>query len=103
MKKNNKTTNIHNIFRWILLVPVVLLTWYVVLKLLGPIPHLMFVWGFGNLWGYIETPAVIIGFFLPCIAVYFVAKAVAPKHKNIVGWCSLVLCFLYMVTLWLSK
>ncbi len=96
MKKNNT----YDVLRWVLLAPIVLLTWYIIMLLLAHIPHLMIAWGFENLWGYIEIPALIIGFLLPCIAVYFVAKYIAPKYKNIAGWSAVVFCPLCFFALW---
>ena len=96
MKKETKTNKTTDVLRWILLAPFVIATWYMVLFIVAPIPHLIYSLGWVKILEYLETPLFIIGgFVLPCIAVYFVAKYIAPKYKNIVGWSAVVFCALW--------
>ena len=86
-----------NIIRWVFLLPCVILTWHVLMFVFGAIPHLIYTWGWEKMLTYLEIPLVAIlgGFVLPCVAVYFVAKHIAPNHKKAAAWGSMALRVLW--------
>ncbi len=90
-----------NALRWLALVPAVLLTWYVFLRITGPIPHLMITWGLETVWAYLETPLTFIIPALICVLTYFVGKWIAPNHKKAAGWFAIAVPILYFIILWL--
>ncbi len=82
-----------NILRWILLVPAVLLAVYLVLLLSAYMTH--FIGGFEK----IKTPCLIVWFLIQSVVAYFVARYIAPTHKNIADWVSIILFPLFVISL----
>ena len=94
-----KNKNI-NVIRWILFGPAVLATWYVIVRAFGLIPHWLYRHGLEGLIARAEILlAIIFGFLLPCMVVYFVAKYIAPTHKKTAGWTAVVLCLIWKLLL----
>lgn len=89
MKKSVKNKNSKDIWRWVALAPVVCVTWWVVVILCSYLyswfytPNLLQYWG----------PLMLI--FLPSVAIFFVARWIAPKYKNITAVSAVVLCILW--------
>jgi hypothetical protein len=78
-----------DILRWVILVPAVYTTWFVV------------VMGFAFVFRRVpilwNSDLIVIDLFVcPSIAMFFVAKYIAPKYKNIVGWVAVALCALFV-------
>lgn len=94
-------SKVFDVLRWIALIPAVFLTWYLFLRIIGPIPHMMIMWGFAKTWSYLEPIMPFVAGILLCILTYFVGKWVAPNHKKVAGWCALALPPLYLLVLWL--
>ena len=93
MKEQNKQMDV---IRWVMLFPAVLVTWCICVPLLGWIPHLFYRWGWVKILEYSENIlAIVCGFLLPCIAMFFVARWIAPKYKNIAGWGAVAFCALW--------
>ena len=82
-----------NILRWILLVPAVLLSVYLVLLLSAYIAN--FIGDFEKF----KTSFLIIWFLVQSVVAYFVARYIAPTHKNIAGWVSIILFPLFVISL----
>ena len=100
MKKEIKTEQNKklDVLRWVVLVPVLSIVWYMTVIVLGYVPQLMYMWGWFKVLEYFEMLlAVLGGFVLPCIAVYYTAKYIAPKYKKTVGWCAVGFCVLWTV------
>ena len=90
--KKQKNDNI-NILRWILLVPVVLFSVYLVSLLSAYIAHFI-----GDV-EKIKTLFLIVWFLVQSVVAYFVARYIAPTHKNIAGWVSIILFPLFAISL----
>lgn len=90
-----KNKNI-NLIRWFLFGPAVLATWYLMILVFAMVPHWIYKMGWNKILEYAEIPlAIVCGFLVPCIVVYFVAKYVAPNHKKTAGWVAVVFCVLW--------
>jgi hypothetical protein len=90
--KKQKNDNL-NILRWILLVPAVLFTVYFVSVLSAYIAY--FIGDFEKF----KTPFLIIWFLVQSVVAYFIARYIAPTHKNIAAWVSIILFPLFAISL----
>ena len=87
MKKDKKSTNnvMLNVLRWVALVPVLCVVWWLVV-FCGMIVSRYSFMSVDTLW------LVVFMLVLPAVAIFFTAHFIAPKYKNIVGWISVLLC-----------
>ncbi len=98
MKKEIKKYDVKSILRWIALLPALAVTWYAVSMVSIEIESWM-----------VDIPAMTPGYallsvivtlaVLPSVAMFFVARFIAPKYKNISGISAVVLCILWVVFL----
>ena len=95
MKKSVKNKNSKDIWRWIVLVPAICVTWLVVVFGWAFIEGFLYRWEF---WQSLGESFIIVDFFiLPSITIFFVARWIAPKYKNITAISAVVLCILWGV------
>lgn len=98
MKKEIKKYDVKSILRWIALLPALAVTWYAVSMVSIEIESWM-----------VDIPAMTPGYallsvivtfiILPSIAMFFMAKFIAPKYKKISGMCAVGLCVLWVACL----
>ena len=82
-----------NIIRWTILFPTICIVWLLVMFLCIWIEGFFYspeLWmSFGNMFMLLDL------LIIPSIAIFFTARYIAPKYKNIVGIGSVVLCALW--------
>lgn len=95
MKKSVKNKNSKDIWRWVVLVPAICVTWLVVVFGWAFIEGFLYRWEF---WQSLGESFIIVDFFiLPSVAIFFVARWIAPKYKNITAISAGVLSVLWGV------
>lgn len=88
--KNSTKERNYNILRWAVLVPTVCIGWYLVASVCLSIEGLFYTPELWQSWGHIF---MILDFgAMPCIVMFFVARAIAPKYKNLMGCMAIILC-----------
>ena len=93
MKKSVKNKNSKDIWRWVVLAPVVWLAWVITVMLCAYVEGLFFS---AELWDELGVYLLISDFvILPSIAIFFVARWIAPKYKNITAISAGVLSVLW--------
>ena len=97
MKKEVKNSKKTDVLRWILLVPAVILSWHIVEFMASVVAR----WFYApETWEKLGVTVIIMGLFvLPCLAVFFTARYIAPKYKNLIAWSTVLLCVLFNVVL----
>ena len=92
--RNNK--QIYDILRWIALLPAVCLVWWIVLYICISIDQWFSTEPFFGLGLWV---LIIYFAILPAIAMFFTAKYIAPKYKNIMGCVAVFLCIAWVLLL----
>lgn len=96
--KKIKINNKFNMFRWFILIPTICFVWWVVALICSFVESWFYT---PELWNSYGVIFMIVDFFiLPSVAMFFVAKIIAPKYKNIVGCIVIFLCMLWVLFLW---
>ena len=100
-KQNNETKqNIIEFVRWVLLGPAVCAAWWSGLVISTFLER----WGLflDLLDSYPIVYFFIVFVIIPVIAMFFVAKGIAPKYKKISGVVAVVVCILWDLFLFLN-
>lgn len=93
MKKSVENKNATNIWRWVALAPLVWLAWVVTVMLCAYVDGLFFSAESWNEWGtYLFISDFVV---FPSIAIFFVARWIAPKCKNITAISAGILSVLW--------
>ena len=80
---------IQNTLRWIALLPALYITWVVGIYVAIPLGLFLT----GEYTDFVQQSALVgMLFVVPGIAMFFVAKFIAPRYKNITGISAIVLC-----------
>ena len=93
MKKSVKNKNSKDIWRWVALAPVVWLVWVITVLVFAYIEGLCLPAESWVDWGvYLFVLDIVV---LPGVAMFFVARWIAPKYKNITAISATVLSVLW--------
>ena len=97
MKKRQKK-KLLKILRWIILLPSICIVWLGVALVCAYVAGRFYTPELWSSWGLV---LMRVGFFvLPSVSVFFTARRIAPKYKNIVGWITVILCALWILLLY---
>lgn len=98
MKKTKKNNDVKSVLRWIALLPALAVTWYTVAMASVEVESWMF--SIPEMKPGQALASVIVTFIiLPSVAMFFMAKFIAPKYKKISGMCAVGLCVLWVACL----
>ena len=93
-KNNEKKQNIIEFVRWVLLGPAVCVAWLVGVFIGTYILQLSVTTEFFD--SYAIGCLIFILFVIPSIVMFFAAKIIAPKYKNISGFVAVGICVLWL-------
>ena len=94
-KQNNETKqNIIEFVRWVLLEPAVCVAWLVGACIGAYISQWSVTTEFFD--SYAIGCLIFISFVMPSIVMFFAAKIIAPKYKNISGFVAVGICVLWV-------
>ena len=93
----SKTNNNIDTLRWVILLPTICCTWWICVMICAWIEHFFYN---PTLWNSYNNVVIILDLLiLPTIAVFFVSRIIAPKHKKHIGCIAMVLCVLWFILL----
>ena len=96
MKSNRKS---YDLVRWIALLPAVCLVWWIA----SSVCLIIDAWTSSEIFFGLELWGMAICFILfPAIAMFFTAKWIAPKYKNLMGIFAIFICLLWTAFFWYS-
>ena len=99
-KNNEKKQNIIEFVRWVLLGPAVCVAWW------SGMVISLFLERWGLFLDFLDSYPIVCFFIvfviIPVIAMFFVAKGIAPKYKNISGFVAVGICVLWDLFLFLN-
>ena len=99
-KNNEKKQNIIEFVRWVLLGPAVCVAWLVGVFIGTYISKWFVTTEFFD--SYAIGCLIFISFVIPSIVMFFAAKIIAPKYKNISGFVAVGICVLWDLFLFLN-
>ncbi len=93
MTKSDENKKWLTILRWVALLPAVCLVWWIIPIICLYIERLLSL-------ELLMWPLIIYFTILPAIAMFFVAKFIAPKYKITMGCAAILLCIIWDLLLW---
>ena len=84
-----------DILRWVLVLPALVVVWFVANILL--MLMLLFLYGYsaGGASDLLDVLFIVFLFLLYCIAPFFTAWGIAPKYKKIAGICATIVIVVF--------
>lgn len=87
-----------DILRWVGVLPAICLVWLAITYTLGALV-IGLVYSLGLFESYFWLTMFLSMCVLPGIAMFFAARYIAPKYKNISGICAVILCVIWWLFL----